>query len=81
MTAIFTPENMRKRFHDLRKSAENIEMKARPYRDEYDRVSQEAEAKLKTLAGKFKEIEAPLFDIKNEMGMLARALNGKTGEA
>jgi len=76
----FSPTAMRARFHELRAQIKDIESKSAPFRQEHDRVAQTMEAKCKELAAKFKAIEAPLFDLKNEMGMIARALGGKTGK-
>ncbi len=78
MVAI-TPDALRARFHELRAEINAIEAKSAPLRQEHDRVAQTMEAKCKDIAVKYKEIEAPLFDMKNELGMLARALSGKTG--
>lgn len=78
--ANFSPDAMRARFHELRAQIKDIETKSAPLRQEHDRVAQTMEAKCKELASKFKAIESPLFDMKNEMGMIARALNGKTGK-
>jgi uncharacterized coiled-coil DUF342 family protein len=77
----FSPENMRKRFHELGRKREAILAKTTPLREERDKIVQEADAKAKALAAQFKQIEKDggLFDIDMERGMLARALNGKTG--
>ena len=75
-----SPDKLRKRFHELRATVADIETKSAPIRQEYDRVSQTMEMQCKKLAAQFKAIEAPLFDLKNEMGLIARALQGKTGK-
>jgi hypothetical protein len=76
----FSPETMRARFYQLKAQVAAIEAEAKPLRDEYDKLSQDSAARLKALADRFKPIEAPLFGMKNELGMLARALGGKTGK-
>ena len=76
----FNPEAMRKRFHELKAQVDEIEARSKPLRDRYTEVSQAAEVQLKVLSDEFKVIEAPLYDMKMELGALARALNGKTGK-
>jgi hypothetical protein len=79
MTAMFTPDAMRARFHQLKAEIKDIETKSAPIRQEYDRVTQTMEAKCKELAAKFKAIEEPLYEKKKELGLLVKALGGKTG--
>ena len=81
----FSPENMRARFHELGAKREALLAQIEPLRAERDRIVQEADAKAKDLVAQFKAIETEgvdgqsLFEIDMERGMLARALQGKTG--
>ena len=72
------PKAMRVRFHELRAEIEAIEAANKPTRDKYDKLNQDFHAKLKPLIKDLKEAEAPLFDMKNELGMLCRALGNQT---
>lgn len=60
-------------------SAERDEILSRstPLRAERDRIKNEAREQVKKIDEKVKEIEAPLFKLSNEIGMLARALGGR----
>lgn len=77
----FHPENMRKRFHELRRKREAILARTMPLREQRDKILQEADKVAKALADQYKQIEKDedLFGIDTERGMLARALGGKTG--
>lgn len=79
-----TPDEMRKRFHDLGKQREAIMVKVKPFQDERDKVRAQRDAfdaQLRTMHAKIKAESAGLYDIDMERGALARALNGKTGTA
>ena len=76
----FTPETLRKRFHELCDQRDQIRQKAQPVRDEYDAISQKRDLELNPLRIKLKEIEAPLYNLDQEIATIARALGGKTGE-
>lgn len=78
----FSPENMRKRFHELGKKRAAILAKTMPLREKRDKIVQKAEAEAKALADQFKKIEADegLFDLDQERAVIARALGGKTGK-
>lgn len=77
----FSPDNMRKRFHELGAKRESILARTMPLRAQRDAIVQAAESKAKALADQFKQIEKDegLYDLDMERGMLARALGGKTG--
>jgi uncharacterized coiled-coil DUF342 family protein len=77
----FHPDNMRARFHELGRKRAAILARTMPLREQRDAIVQEADAKAKALATQFLAIEKDegLYDIDMERGMLARALNGKTG--
>ncbi len=75
-------EEMRARFHALGKQRDEVLAKAAPSRAKYDAMrAQEAQLReqMKPIIAEIKAIEAPLYEIDNERGMIARALNGKTG--
>lgn len=76
--------DMQVKFHALGKQKAEILEKSKPLREQYEalRAKQQAiELEIKPVKAAMREIEAPLFDIDNERGALARALNGKTGTA
>lgn len=77
------PDEMRARFHTLGKQRGEILAKAAPARAKYDAMRAEEgqlRERMKPVIAEIKAIEAPLYEIDNERGMIARALNGKTGE-
>lgn len=79
---MFDPETMRKRFHELGRQRDEVLAKAKPIRDRYDAMRAEECAlrdRMKPLIDEMKAAEAPLFDIDRERGIIAKALNGKTG--
>lgn len=74
----FNPEKMRARFAELRKELEKRQAKLAPLREKRDRLlAKQSEAG--KLAVRIKEQQAPLAAIEEEMAVIARALNGKTG--
>lgn len=76
------PAIFRKRFHELAVERAKVEKVAKPHRDKYESLRKEEQAiaaKQDSVVAKMKEAEAPLQSIVEEMAMLARALNGKTG--
>jgi hypothetical protein len=80
---MFDPATMRKRFHDLGAQRAEIIAKAKPVRDKYEAMrAQEAALRdaMQPVIAQMKAAEAPLYDIDMERGMIAKALNGKTGE-
>ena len=80
----YSPEQMRQAFHQAKMKHDTLRAEVQPLRDEYDAMSQEMDRlrreKLEPLRAKLKEKEAPILDLQKEMALLARALNGKTGE-
>lgn len=78
-----TQDEMRAKFHALGRQRIEILAKSTQVRAEYDQL-RDQECKLREqmrpVSDKLRELEAPLFDIDNERGMISRALNGKTGE-
>lgn len=80
----FSPDALRVRFHALCDQRDAIRKEAAPIRAAYDAKRQEVAAKeqaeITPLVAKLKTIEAPLFDLDQEIAAVARALGGKTGE-
>lgn len=72
-------EDMRKRFHFLREAVARIEEQSAPVRAERDALVNQSAAEIAALEAQYKELEAPLFDMKMEMGDLVRLLKGSTG--
>lgn len=82
----FNPDAMRKRFHELgRKRAEIVSNPALlDARAKYEALRAEECAlrdKQKPLIEEIRRLEAGLFDIDQERGVLNRALAGRTGES
>lgn len=73
----FTPEAMRSRQAEIKAEISAIKAKTVPMREEYDRYSQETTRKLREMAESLKAAEAPLFELQNEAGLIAKALGGK----
>ena len=80
MASIFPSEDsMRKEFWRLKAEVEAMEAEIAPLRAEYDKINQDFHKKIEPIRKKLKTAEAPLFDLKNQMGMIVRALGGRTG--
>lgn len=76
------PLEMQKRFHALGAEKDAIQSRSAPARSEREALQKqvaELELKIIPLNKVIQEIEKSLYDIDMERGMLARALNGKTG--
>ena len=77
-------EQMRLRFHAAMQEHEALKQSIAHLRVEYEALavqSSEIAAKQKALALQFLPVEHQMSDLSNEAARLARALNGKTGEA
>jgi hypothetical protein len=79
-TMDFSPDNLRKRFHDLGVQRAAKLAVSSPIRAERDAEVARHNAVMESLKARVQEAEAGLYDIDVERGMLARALMGKTGE-
>lgn len=75
----FSPEVLRKRFHENRDERDAILAKSTPLREERDRLIHQNNDRIAELNAQIKEAEAGLFDLDMEAGTLVRALGGKTG--
>ena len=80
--AAYHPNNMRRRFHELKAKKAAIEAQLAPLRAEYDAIAQSMHAALKSRSDAIKAIqqEHDLFEIDMEMSRLVRLLGGKTGK-
>lgn len=84
----FSPDKIRKRFHDLTAEREKIDAKLEPLRKERDAILagdtdlsvKKAHARQNVLAEKIEALQKELAPIENERAACARALGGKTGE-
>ena len=76
---MFDPDTMRRRFQELGQKREAIVGKSGPLRAQRDALIAAHEAQIKPLEAQIKAAEAGLFEIDRERGIIARALNGKTG--
>lgn len=78
----FSHDSMRQRFHAAGAEKEAILAQSAPLRAQEDEIRAKIDvlkAQLKAIVDKRKAVEAPVFALDNERGVLARALGGKTG--
>lgn len=77
------PDEMRDRFAQLQTEIDHIRGLAAPVREAYDAKRNEImrleREELRPIVAKMQEIEAPLYDMQQELAMISRALNGRTG--
>lgn len=78
---MFTPDAMRRRFHELGAKRDAILSGSVPLRERRDALISEHTAAVKTLEAQIKAAEAGLFELDMERGLISRALNGQTGAA
>jgi hypothetical protein len=76
----FSPNNMRKRFHDLGVTRNKKLAASAPLRTKRDAKIAAHDVEIAALNAQIKAAEAGLYDIDMERAALARALSGKTGE-
>lgn len=69
-----------KMFWELTAEAAKIRERSTPLREKRDKLLASIALEVQQLEKEIREIEAPLYDIENRRGELARALRGKTGE-
>jgi len=74
-----TDDEKRVRFHEMRKQVEDMEAALKPERDKYDAAVQAFEKKIAPIKANIKAAEKPIFDLKQEIGQLARELRGPDG--
>lgn len=77
MSKLFTEENLRARQKELKEELKAIEATTVPMREARDKFVQEHDVKLQEMNKALREAEAPLFELKQEAGMIAKALGGK----
>jgi uncharacterized coiled-coil DUF342 family protein len=75
----FDTQEMRARFHELRAARDAVRAKSGPLRAKRDEIEAKARQQCETIDAEIREIEASLPDVKTEMAVIARALDGKTG--
>ena len=76
-----THDLLRQRFHDACQQRDSITEAIAPLRKRRDDIfakAQVAAAKADPLTQQIKEMEAPLYDLHNEIATISRALNGQT---
>lgn len=78
---MFNVQSMQDRFHALTDKRNDIAMRSAPLRARRDAAVAEHDAIVRPLENEIKAIEADLFEIDRERGLIARALGGKTGTA
>lgn len=74
--------NMQKRFHSAVAERDKRRADLAPLRREIDDIRAQQSAldeKLAPLKARLREAEAPIVELEREMGLIAKALNGKTG--
>ncbi len=76
----FNPTEMRRRFAELRANRTRIEEKLAPMHAEIEELRTSTRKREDELTAKIKKTREPLVEIDREMGMISRALNGKTAE-
>lgn len=76
----FDKSKMRATFRQRQVERERIEAKLKPLHDELTELRRSTAKREAELAEKIKKTREPLVAIDTEMGMISRALSGKTGE-
>jgi hypothetical protein len=77
MATKFSPENLRERQAELKAEIKKIQAKTVPLRAERDKFVQESSARIAQMDKRLKKEEAPLVDLQNEAGVIAKALGGQ----
>ena len=72
-----TKSDMQNRLKEATAEIEAIKASTVPLREERDKFIQEMRAKKAEYDAKLREMEKPLFDLQNEIGMLHRALGAR----
>lgn len=73
-----TPKQLRNAFWAKKAQIDAIQAQVAPLRVKYDALVAQQKAALDPLITQIKTLEAPLFDMKNELGDLVRSLAGAT---
>jgi uncharacterized coiled-coil DUF342 family protein len=77
-----TQDVLRRRFAEACSERDAISKQVTPLRDQRDAIltkAHAASAKAEPLTRQIRQIEAPLYDLNNEIATISRALSGKTG--
>jgi hypothetical protein len=77
-TTPFTEEAILARAVVVREEIARIKVISEPMRASYDEFCQRHEREKRTIVADMKEVEAPLFELQNELSMLSRALGGRS---
>lgn len=76
----FSPRTLRIRFHELARQIKAIEETTAPIRARRDELVQSVMPQVRALEAEYLEKEEGLFDMKQELATIARALKGQTGK-
>lgn len=88
MALDFSPETIRKRFHDLTREHDAIDARLTPLRAELDNLVSgktkltvaKAKAREAEVREQIKTLQSELYPIEQERALCSRALGGKTAE-
>lgn len=83
MSVPITDAALRLRFREACAERDAIMARSEPLRKQRDAIQAqvgELEAQCRPLVEQYKSIEAPLFDLQNEIAAISRALKGQTAE-
>ena len=76
---MFDKETMRARFHDLGAKREKVLATLDPIKAKREALIADHEAQVRPLEQQIRDISAGLYEIDVERGLIAKALQGKTG--
>jgi hypothetical protein len=71
-------KELRLAFWDKKAEIEAVEANIQPLRAEYDKMTQDYHLAIQPVIEQLKVEEAPLFELKNELGAMVRELSGNT---
>lgn len=74
-----SPAALREKFAHLSAEVDAVLAASTPLREERDAIAHAAAAQQADLNRRIEEIEAGLFEKRQQVALIARALNGKTG--
>jgi len=76
----FTPDAMRKRFHEAQDERKAKLAASGPLREKRKELKRRYQAEIAELDQQIAAAEDGLFDLDMEIGTISKALNGKTGK-